>query len=329
MDHEWSELVARIVQAGAVSEGDILELRDAVWAEEAITQPQVDGIFMINDRCGPTSQKWIEFFIEAVEHYLLQQKQPFGFMDEAGAAWLHARIDREGRVASAVEMELLVAILEAAENAPETLKNYALSEVERTILSGKGATRFGPIRPNCVDDIEVQLLRRLIFAGGGEGAIVVGSQEADMLFRIKDATLGQLNAPSWLPLFVQAIGNHLLAHSDYRPLTIDEAERLNAEMNRNTPSIAGFIGRMIPRDRFGRGTIVEAFQSIFPKQETRAQALLRAEPVSCLSTEEAGWLKTHIAADGQVDDYEKALLTFVIEEVGNLPSALESLRLRA
>lgn len=329
MDHEWSELVARIVQAGQVSEGDILELRDAVWADDTISQPQVDGIFMINDRCEASSQAWIEFFIEAVEHYLLHQKQPFGFMDEEGAAWLQQRIDRAGRVASAVEMELLVHILEAAENAPESLKDYALGEIERTIMTGSGATRFGPIRPNCIDDIEVQLLRRLIFASGGEGAIVVGSGEADMLFRIKDATLGRPTAPAWLTLFVQAVGNHLLAHSNYRPLSLEEAARLHAEMERNTPSIAGFLSRMIPRDRAGCGTIVDAFKDLFPKQESRASALLCPEPSSSLTSDEAGWLKTRIAADDQVDDYEKALLTFIIEEVGNLPSALDTLRKRA
>jgi hypothetical protein len=37
----------------------------------------------------------------------------------------------------------------------------------------------------------------------------------------------------------------------------------------------------------------------------------------------------HIAADGQTDEYEKALLTFIIEESGNLPPVLEALRVRA
>lgn len=323
MDHEWSELVARIVQAGRVSEGDVLELRDAVWSEERIPQPVADGIFLINDRCETDHPAWVEFFVEAIEHFLLHQKPPFGFLDDEGATWLRAKIDHEGRIGSGNELELLVGILEGAENAPDDLKSYALTEIERTIMTGEGATRLGAIRPNCVDEAEVLFLRRLIFAGGGEGAIVVSSNEADMLFRIKDATLDAANAPGWLQLFVQAVGNHLLAHSDYRQLSIEEATRLNAEMDRNTPSIGGFFKRMIPNEHFGRGTIVEAFKSIFPQRDHRV------EPEQSLTVEEASWLKTRIAADDVTDIYEKALLTFLIEETGNLPSALEAVRLRA
>ncbi len=325
MDHQWSELVARIVQAGRVSAGDVLELRDAVWGEDAISQAVADGIFLINDRCDTTEPSWMPFFVEAIEHFLLHQKPPFGFIDEEGAAWLRAKIDRDGRIGSANEMELLVSILEAAENAPEELKAFALSEIERTIVFGEGPTREGLNRPHGVDDAEVQLLRRLIFAGGGEGGMVVGSDEADLLFRIKDATLDGVNGPGWLQLFVQAVGNHLLTHSDYRPLSRDEAIRLNAEMDRNTPNIANFISRVIPREMIGSGTIVEAFKAVFPGNDGEIGGV----EGDALTLEEARWLKTRIAADGETDLLEKALLTFVIDEAGNVPSALEALRLRA
>lgn len=326
MDHEWSELVARIVHAGQVSEGDVLELRDAVWGEEQVSQATADGIFLINDRCETGTAAWTEFFVEAIEHFLLHQKAPFGFIDDASASWLRGKIEKEGRIGSANEFELLVSVLETAENAPESLKTYALGEIERIVLTGEGATRSGPIRPNCVDEAEAILLRRLIFASGGEGATVVGSDEADMLFRIKDATRDAANAPAWLQLFVQGVGNHLLTHSDYRPLSREDAVRLNAEMDRNTPSVAGFFRRMIPNEHFGRGTIVEAFKTVFADDEGHP---LDGVSGDGLTAEEASWLKTRIAADGETDLYEKALLTFLIEETGNLPSALEALRLRA
>lgn len=325
MDHEWSELVARIVQAGQVSEGNILELRDAVWADEQVSQAMADGIFMLNDRCDTSTPAWKPFFVEAIEHFLLHQKRPFGFIDDEGSAWLRAKIEHDGRVAGANEIELLVSIFEAAENAPEQLKAFALEELEQTIVTGEGATREHINRPHGVDEVEVILLRRLIFAGGGEGGVVVSSEEADMMFRIKDATLNGVNAPGWVQLFVQAVGNHLLTHSDYRPLSRDEAVRLNAEMERNTPNIARFIARVIPREMIGVGTIVEAFKALFPDEG----AIIDGVDGDGLTVEEVSWLKTRIAADGETDLYEKALLTFIIEESGSLPSALESLRLRA
>jgi hypothetical protein len=328
MDHEWSELVARIVHAGQVSDGDVMAVRDEIWADDEITRPMVDGLFLINDACTPESRAWADCFIEAIEHFLLHQRPPFGFIDEPGSAWLMARIDHKGTIGSATELELIVDIVESAENAPERLKDYAIAQVEKIIVSGEGATRRGPIRRNCVDEAEVSLLRRLIFAGGGEGAVVVGSKEADMLFRIKNATLGSDNAPGWTELFVQGVGNHLLAHSDYRPLSTEEAIRLNKEMDINVPNVSNFLRRMIPGSMFGRGTLVEAFKAVFPNDGQTSQDH-PSVGTSPLTPEEAGWLKENIVRDGQTDDLEKALMTFIIDEVGNLPPQLEGLRVRA
>jgi hypothetical protein len=272
----------------------------------------------------------LDFFIECVAHFMLGQQEPHGFIDESGAEWLRRRIGRKGGPMSATELALLVSLIEDAENAPDSLKTYALDAVEQTILTGHGPTRDGDtLRPGAIDKIEADVLRRLIFAEGSEGATIVGSQEADMLFRIKNATLGGDNHPAWLQLFVQGIGNHLLAHSDYRPLSREEAKWLNAEMDRSTPSISGFFRRMLPDNRRGYGSIVESFKSIFPGRPDPVNGEGPVAVSSALSFEEAAWLKTHIAADGEIDIYEKALLTFVIDEVGNLPSMLDSLRMRA
>lgn len=322
MNREISNLAARLIEAGQVSDGDVLALRDAVWREEGISLDMLDALFLVNDRCAPASPVWIDFFIESVEHALLNQTPPPGFLDEDGARWLRAKVDRDGRIATPGEIELLVSVLENAENAPESLKAYALAQVEATIRSGVGPTRTdGPVRPNCVDEAEVRLLRRLIFAGGGEGAIIVGAQEADMLFRIKDAALYGENAPGWLQLFVQGVGNHLMAHSDYRPLSREEAARLNAEMEENTPSVAGFFRRMLPNEMFGRGTILDAFKSVFPRED----GLFSPGPDGTLTAVETAWLKTHIAADGETDPFEKALMTFILDEIGAVPAPLAEL----
>ncbi len=330
MDQELAELLARLSQAGHVSEADVLALRELVWDDDLIPQPVLDALFTLNDRLAVHSAEWTQFFVEAASHFMLHQQDPRGFLDSGSAEWLMRRIDRFGGAISASELELLVSLIEDAEGAPDTLRAYAYHQIEQSILSGRGPTRDGKtLRPCCVDEAEALVLRRLIFAGGGEGATVVGSQEADLLFRIKDATLGGDNHPAWLQLFVQGVGNHLLSHSDYRPLTRDEAIRLNAEMDRNTPSVGGFFKKMLPDAQRGHGTIVEAFKAIFPGRPDPASGTGPVEVSSALSFEEAGWLKTHIAADGEIDIYEKALLTFALEEVGNLPSILETLRRRA
>ena len=323
MNTEISSLAAQLIQAGRVEDSDVLSLRTLVWRDDNTGFDTLDALFLVNDRCAPRSKAWIDFFIEVIGDVLLHQTPPAGFLDEHGADWLRSRIDRSGSIATIGEIELLVALLENAENAPLSLKPYALAQIEATIVSGLGPTRdAGVVRPNCVDEAEVCLLRRLIFASGGEDAAIVGSQEADMLFRIKDATLGSENAPGWLTLFVQGVGNHLLAHSDYRPLSREEALHLNAVMESNTPSIARFFSRMLPGDMFGRGTIIDAFKSVFPAEHDLLSGLASIGPRSDLSAAEAAWLKKHIAADGLTDPFEKALMTFLLDEVGHMPAML-------
>ncbi len=330
MNQELVDVLASISVAGAVSPGDVLRLRDAVWTEEAIAQPVVEALFDLNARNRNLCPQWQEFLREVVEYYLLHQTPPFGFLDEKGAAWLRVKLGKTGKVSSFSEMDVLVHVLENAENAPDWIKAWALAQVEETIVTGFGPTRNREEAvPNCVDEAEVELIRRLIFARSGEAELIVGTAEADLLFRIKDRTLSSANAPSWTTLFVQAVGNHLMAHSDYRPLSHADATRLHAFMEDNSPHLFGFLGRTLPGEMFGRGTIAEAFKSLFLTEEPHFGDATAVAASHALTAEEAGWLKHHIAADDQTDAYEKALLTFVVEETGNLPSMLEGLRRRA
>jgi hypothetical protein len=330
MDEELTELLARLMQAGTVTNGDVMMLRDAVWTDESIPEPVVDALFTLNDTLSSHSTVWTDFFIEAIEYYLVDQCVPQGFVDETCSDWLQARVDKNGRVASLTELELLVAIIERAEYAPEDLRQYAIAQIENVIVTGEGPTRTdGVIRPNTVDAVEVELLRRLIFAGGGEGAVIVDTQEADLLFRIKDATLHGDNASSWLRLFVQGVGNHLMAHSDYRPLSRDEALELEQFMDDNVPSVARFFKRMVPNDKIGHGTLAEMFKTLFPKNEDRFAKRLALDNSHLITAEEAGWLKTHIAADEETDAYEKALLTFIFDEAEHAPSILDTFRRQA
>ncbi len=330
MNQDLVDVLASISVAGKITSGDIVRLRDGLWTEELLSQATVDALFDLHRRCPEAVDAWTDLLIEAVEHYLIHQTPPFGFLDEPGAQWLRGQIGRNRGVVTWPEMALLVSVLEAAENAPEWLKVWTLSQIEQTIVTGVGPTRDPEsIAPNCVDAAEVDLLRRLIFAGGGEGAVVVGALEADMLFRIKERTLHSANAPEWLTLFVQGVGNHLMAHSDYRPLARDEAERLNAFMDDNLPSLGGFLSRTLPGHMRGKGTIIEAFKAIFAGTDAPTDDAANVAASHALTVEEAGWLKQQIVADGQTDAYEKALLTFVVEEAGNVPSMIESLRRRA
>jgi hypothetical protein len=66
-----------------------------------------------------------------------------------------------------------------------------------------------------------------------------------MLFRIKDLTLAQPNAPSWKTLFVQAAENHFMAHPSGHRLDRGRAANMEHFLANTQPHIARFLRRTI------------------------------------------------------------------------------------
>jgi hypothetical protein len=320
MTDGMNSLCARLVAARLVSDDDILALRRAIWQGDMITPPVVDALFAINDSLSAPSNAFSDLFGEAITHYLLRQEWPHDFMSDANALWLEERINRDGRIESHAELELMVRILEKAENAPDHLKDWTLSQIETCILTGAGPTRFGSeIRPGSIDAVEVALLRRLIFAAGGASALAVSDTEAEMLFRIKDATIGQENAPEWKTLFVQAVANHLMAYAEHEDVSLERARELNTFMNDQKPHIGEFLMRVV--NSISLRAIIQRPVAIVPTDHAAA-----VTDANRIAGDEAAWLKRQIVADTQVDDLEKAVLAFIVDEGVELPGALAILR---
>ena len=299
------ESFADALRTGApISAEDVLGARRWAWSDGGISPAEAETIFELNHLAQDPPAEWVDFFVEAITQYVVNREPPLGYVGQANADWLIAHIDRDGRVETLTELELLVKVLETALNAPPTLKAFALGQIEQVVISGEGPTRRGgDLRPCTVDAAEVALLRRLLFASGGDGAITVTRNEAELLWRIKNATLGADNAPEWQTLFVQAVGNHLMGYSSYRPLERNEAARLEAFVGDTRTNVGGFLSRVL------RGGPIPA-----PRQPIDHEAAaVAAEEVT---RSESDWLQRHIDADSHLDPLEEALLAFVTEAKG-------------
>ena len=299
------DLDARLNSKAAITAEDTLAMRRLVWPDGKIDPGEAEAIFDLNTAVQGSSREWVDFFVEAISVYVVHQQAPEGYVDEAKAAWLMAKIDSDGQVESLGELELLVKILEDATNVPESLKSYALKQIETIVLTGTGPTRDGgSLDASSINATEVKLLRRMLFAQAGDGPGSISRAEAEMLFRIKDATLGASNAPEWKTLFVQAVGNHLMAHTDYHPISRDRAAQLDTFMNDTHSSVIGFLGRMNP---------VQGFGEVFGKHETvDRDAAVAAD--RAIDPAETAWLNAEIDADNQRDPLEEALLAFIADE---------------
>lgn len=305
------ELADALKARAVMTADDVLAIRRVAWPDGSIDAVEADAIFALNDAIAAPPTEWVDFFVEAMTAYVVRQQQPTGYVDAVKAGWLIARIDADGRVESRAELELLVKVLETAVNVPDSLKAYALAQIEAAVATGSGPTRgAGALDPGSINAVEVALLRRMLFAAAGDGPASISRAEAELLFRLKAATMGAPNAPEWKTLFVQAVGNHLMAHNDYRALSRERAAELDAFMSDNHVRIGGFLGRV--GQSFANGAFLELFGSKAPKPDhDAAVAADRA-----IAPEEAAWLKAQVEADGTLDELEKALLAFVTEESG-------------
>lgn len=321
MNSPLDTIVARLLACGRITPQDVMALRPLVWNDGRIAEAEADLLFKLNTACYGTCPEWTDCFVEAATAFLVEGGAAPGYVDDTEAAWLITRIDQDGRVDQIGELMLLVGVLEDALNVPDRLKAYAIAQIEAIVTTGKGPTRMGAVlRPGTIEEAEVALLRRIFFASGSDGAAIISDDEANALFRIKDKTLRGDNAPSWARLFVQLIGNHLMAHQTYTQLTHERAGQLERFMDDNIPNVGRFLSRM-------EAALANPSQMIAALQPedtvTAAEHDASVAASRAMTADEAHWLKLHIAADGELDEIEKALLAFVIDESGPLPVEVE------
>ncbi len=301
MSMHFRAIAQQAAANGEIDAEEVLQLRRAAWPDGVIDAAEADAILTINDLVSNKGPEWTDFLTEAVCEYMLRADEPRGYVSPAKAAWLIAALDRDGQLDSMTELELLVRIIEKALGTPEELKAYALKQIERAVVFGTGPTRDGgALHAGSITEAECKVLRRMIFASGGDGPARASQAEAEMLFRIKDATLGANNAPEWERLFVQGVGNYVQGWQAAQGLTLERAAQLETFMNDHTSRVGSFLARMA---RFDRPRAQAAERDVFA--EARAdQAVTRSEQ---------DWLDTRIGADGEVDALERALLAFLAE----------------
>ena len=314
MTMHFADIARQAAADGAITTDEILALRRAGWANGVMEPNEVDAIFALNDSLAEPSAEWSDFFVEAIGEFVINGTEPKGYVSEDNAAWLIAKIDHDGRLENLTELELLVRIVERGLNVPKKLKDYVLGQIEQTVLTGSGPTRRGELAHGHVNAEEANLLRRVLFAPAGDAPAAVSAKEADLLFRLKDASLGAANAPEWKQLFVQGVANFVCGTvSPTAQITRERAAELEEFMSKDTEGVGGFLTRAARGTRHVWHNAPDAFRIALGKVEERDRfgELRDAEQVT---GGEQMWLDGKIAADGSVDEYEQALMRFLAEE---------------
>lgn len=312
MTLHFRALAAQAAEDSAISAQEILALRRAAWPDGKIDPEEAEAIFILNDQIAEPTREWSDFFIEALVEFVVNTAAPKAHISVDNARWLIERVSHNGKVGSLTELELLVRVLEKAESAPDGLRVFVLQQIEREVLTGEGPTRDGgELLPGVISAAECTLIRRTIFASGGERPAGVSRREAEMLFRLKDATLGADNAPAWERLFVQGVGNYLQGWNGAKGLTRERAAELEAFMNDRGSHIGKFFGRMARTDV---SSFAQALRDVgFGRKQPTRDVFGEAAQDHAMTDTEATWLQARIDANNEVDALDQALLKFLAE----------------
>ena len=313
MTTQFIAVAQAAVADGRITAEELLSLRREGWGDGIITRAEAEALFAVNNALNDRTPEWCDFFVEAIGEFVLNGTPPRLQCSLEEAEWLIGQIDHDGVVESMVELETMVRILERAENTPDRLKNYVLDVVEREVLTGTGPTRCGgALAATHISAAECRIIRRVIFASGGHGPAAVTRWDAELLFRLKDATLAEENAAEWDDLFIDGVANFLkgfvLPNAQVSHERKRELEAFVADSSVNVGRFMGRVAKEAPQ-------VMNHFGRVFGKKQaggTDFEALAAAGEV--VTDYESEWLEKMVAADGEVDELESRLIARLAAE---------------
>lgn len=310
-----------IARSGRISADDVLAIRRVVHSDGHIGADEAEWIFALNAACREQDREWHGLFVEALTDLVVNQMTPAGHVSPENANWLMARIDHDGHVDSATELELLVNIIDKAISCPPALSAYALAQVKHAVLTGDGPLRRGMhLAPGRVTAGDVDLLRRVLYAMGGRQHVAITREEASVLFDIDDATDGAANDPAFHDLFVKAIANHIMFASGYAVPSREEALRREQWLDDTSVDVGGFLARMAS----GLKGVIGLYRQ--PEDDGSDHVAAMASAMAGrVSEDEARWLADRINRNGRITGPEAALLAFIRDESPDIHPALKPL----
>lgn len=320
--------VDEILSRGSIKEADIVRVRRVLYEDGVISAEEAETLFRLNEGCAIKDAQWAGLFIEGITDYIVFQERPQGYVTANNAHWLIDRIAKNGLVDSRTELELIVNVLDKARWAPVSLVKFALEQVKHAVVTGKGPLRSNMmLEPGRITEGEVDLLRRMLYAFGGDGHVAVTRDEADILFDIDEAVEHGDPNPAWTDLFVKAVANVIMSASGYAVPSREEALRQEASLDHpeQKTSVLAFLLSMVQSNL---ASVKDAYHD--QTAEERALAHLEHQRIEIITNEpileaEASWLAGRLGRDGRLSPSELALVTYLKHESPDIhPVLLEA-----
>lgn len=138
------------------------------------------------------------FFVEQLAGFIVHYTYPQGSLDEINVAWIMRMFTTDGVVNSALELELILHVLEISADVPGELRALALDQLRLAITDNIGGYKLSrAVDRGGITRQDIDFAMRIFRSVAEGGAIPVSSVEYGVLQQIEQATLACANHPHW------------------------------------------------------------------------------------------------------------------------------------
>jgi len=306
-----------VVSRAAIGAEDVRALRRYVFQDGVVDWTEAAEIVRIHQACAERDTAWDVFYVESLTDFLVWNAQPKKYVTQEKAVFIRDAILADDRVESATEMALLVNVIHWSVSCPEDLVELAVQAVFESVINPDEGAYLRGRRANQICEIDIALIRQVIFAGSSDGGYTVTKEEAELLWELHEATRGGENAEGWQDLFVKGVANYLMfpegapevpTASEYlrRQHWLEERRGVGGFLAEMGKSLGSLSGNFKEADLFG----TRATREREARQTARLNDALAREAID---DREAQWLIDHLGDPASLHDDECALIHYIVE----------------
>ena len=317
-----ADALAALDGKASLTADDALAVRRVVYGDGvAVNQEEAETLFRLNADAGEISPEWRALFIEAMTDYVVHEEEPRDYVDAGKAQWLIGLVSGR-KTLRGDEVEVLLHILEEADTVPQDLAAYVLGVVRSM---GLWRLRTGA----ALTALDIDRLRRVVFAKGGESNVAVTREEAEALFDINDAQPAGSSDPAWSDFFARAVGNAVLFEPTWHPNADAEVAR-EAWVADTSMHPLDRMRALAGRD--WQADMAEGFKEVFhmdfedsdmkalSERENADEAI--EEAAAAVTADEAHWLADRIERNPEFNAGERALIAFLKQNAASIDASL-------
>ena len=331
------DIVDEMVSRGVISADDVVALRREVFHDGIVDRGEAVTVFRLENACAHRDDSWNQFYVDALTDYFVWRSEPRGYISEQNAEFLIENIMHDGRIDGPTELELLVNIVHWAKASPLSLIIFVLEAVRDSVMNANTAVYGKERNPGVIDPVDVEIIRKVIYAPSSEGGFTVTRREAELLFDLHRATANTNNDPGWPDLFVKAIPSHLMFPRG-APIVpnAEEAERHEEWLNerRGVRGLLAGIAKAFARGDISVSASWSDFDPTGARAEREAEMLDEYRARDAVSREsidemEAHWLVRQIGDQDPIHPDIRAILVFILEHAPTVHNSIHGLFDRA